>query len=102
MYYYMYYVQRSLHPQYHDWGALEQGTEPPTAPQVPQHKKIAAHCSGCVFTVCVCTLDGLIAEHKFQVWVTYVTSRSLSLIMNYFFVHSIQIYYQNHISVTIS
>ncbi len=27
----------SLHPQYHDWGALEQGTEPPTAPWAPQH-----------------------------------------------------------------
>ncbi len=22
--------QRSLYPQYHEWGALEQGTEPPT------------------------------------------------------------------------
>ncbi len=32
---------------------------------------MAAHCSRCVFTaVCVRTLDGLIAEHKFQVWVT--------------------------------
>ncbi len=29
-----------------------------------------SHCSGCVFTLCVCTLDGLIAEHKFRVWVT--------------------------------
>ncbi len=27
--------QRSLHPQYHDWGALEQGIEPPTAPRAP-------------------------------------------------------------------
>ncbi len=25
-------------PQYHDWGALEQGTELPTAHRVPQHK----------------------------------------------------------------
>ncbi len=24
----------------------------------------------CVFTVCVCTLDGLNAEHQFRVWVT--------------------------------
>ncbi len=34
---------------------------------------MAAHCSGCVFTVCVCvcTLDGLNAEHKF--WVCHVT-----------------------------
>ncbi len=36
---------------YQDWGALEQGTEPLTAPRAPQQ---AAHCSGCVFTVCVC------------------------------------------------
>ncbi len=39
---------------------------------------MAAHCSGCVFTVCVCsllcvcTLDGLNAEHKFRAWVTIV------------------------------
>ncbi len=26
--------QRSLLLQYHDWGVLEQGTEPPTAPRV--------------------------------------------------------------------
>uniref|UniRef100_A0A8C1PLL0 Hemoglobin embryonic subunit alpha-like n=1 Tax=Cyprinus carpio TaxID=7962 RepID=A0A8C1PLL0_CYPCA len=31
--------------------------------------KMAAHCSGCVFTVCVCTLDGLKTEHEFRVWV---------------------------------
>ncbi len=38
-----------FHLQYHDWGeTLEQGTEPPTA--------LAAHCSGCVFTVCVFTI----------------------------------------------
>ncbi len=45
---------------------------------------MAAHCSGCVFTavcvcVCVCTLDGLNPEHKFQVWVTILGHRSLSL-----------------------
>ncbi len=31
-------VQHSLHPQYHDWGALEQGTEPLNAPLALQHK----------------------------------------------------------------
>ncbi len=42
----------------------------------PGAATLAAHCSGCVFTVCVCsllcvcTLDGLNAEHKFRVWVT--------------------------------
>ncbi len=30
-------VQRS---QYHDWCSLEQGTEPPTAPQAPQHERL--------------------------------------------------------------
>ncbi len=40
-------VQRSLLLQYHDLGGLEEGAEPPTAPQT-------VHCSGCVFTaVCV-------------------------------------------------
>ncbi len=47
-------VQRSLHPQYHDWGALEQGTEPPTASRVLQHWLPTALCvCVCVF-VCVC------------------------------------------------
>ncbi len=41
--------------------------------------KLPIHCSGCVFTVCVCVcvftavrvhLDGLNAEHEFRVWVT--------------------------------
>ncbi len=32
---------------------------------------MAAHCSGCVFTMCV-HLDGLNAEHKFRVWVAYL------------------------------
>ncbi len=43
---------------------------------------MAAHCSGCVFTVCVCTLDGLNTEHEFpsmghHTWL-YVTSLSVS------------------------
>ncbi len=33
----------------------------------------------CVFTVCVCTLDGLNAEHEFRVWVTILGRMSLSL-----------------------
>ncbi len=51
-------VQRSLHLQYHDWGALEQGTEPPTAPQAPQNKWLPTAlgvCSQCVSSLlCVC------------------------------------------------
>ncbi len=31
------YPALSLHSRYHDWGALEQGTEPQTAPWTPQH-----------------------------------------------------------------
>ncbi len=44
---------------------------------------MAAHCSGCVFTVCVCsllcvcTLDGINAEHKFRAWVTILGRMSL-------------------------
>uniref|UniRef100_A0A8C1HCQ1 Oligophrenin 1 n=1 Tax=Cyprinus carpio carpio TaxID=630221 RepID=A0A8C1HCQ1_CYPCA len=51
--------------------ALEQGIEPPTAPRAPQHKngcpllRVCVH-SVCVFTaLCVCTSDGLNAEHEF-------------------------------------
>ncbi len=41
-----------------------------------RNSNMAAHCSRCVFTVCVCsllcvcTLDEFNAEHKFQLWVT--------------------------------
>ncbi len=46
--------QHFLHLQYHDWGALEQGTEPPTAP--------GCWSNGCPL-LCVCAhLDGLNAE----------------------------------------
>ncbi len=44
-----------FHPQSHNWGeALEQGTEPPTAPQVPQHWLPTA--PGVCVCVCVCSL----------------------------------------------
>ncbi len=51
-------VLRSLHPQYHDWGDLEQGTEAPGA------AALAAHCSGCVCEsvcecVCVCVCESV-------------------------------------------
>ncbi len=52
-------VQRSLHPQYHDWGeTLEQGTEPPTAPRAP-HPLLQVCVCVCVcvciyMCVCVC------------------------------------------------
>ncbi len=39
-------------PQCHDWGALEQGTEPPTAPRASQHKWLPT--AVCVHGVCVC------------------------------------------------
>ncbi len=42
-----------------------------------RNSNMAAHCSRCVFTVCVCVftavcvhLNGFNAEHKFQLWVT--------------------------------
>ncbi len=44
-------VQRSLHPQYHDWGEThEQDTELLTAPRVPQNK--------CLPTAVCVLLDG--------------------------------------------
>ncbi len=50
-------------------GTLEQGTEPSTAPRAPQHL-MASLWSGCVFTVCVCSLQCLCtwmvnSEHEF-------------------------------------
>ncbi len=44
-------VQRSLHLQNYDWDALEQGTEPSTAPRALQYKwlRVCVHC-------CVCAL----------------------------------------------
>ncbi len=54
-------VQRSLHPQYHDLGALKQGTESPTAPRALQHKWLPTApgvCSGCV-CVCVCVFTAV-------------------------------------------
>ncbi len=39
-----------------------------TTTEVRLRKALNHHCSGCVLTVCVCTLDGLNAEHKFRVW----------------------------------
>ncbi len=51
---------------------------------------MAAHCSGCVFMVCVCVfttvfvhLDGLNAEHKFRVWVTILGHTSLHFTYKY-------------------
>ncbi len=82
-------VQRSLYPQYHDWGVLEQCTEPPTPPRAPQHKWlptcpllwVCVH-SVCVFTaVCVhlgwdkCRAQ--IPSMGHHTW-SYVTSLSLS------------------------
>ncbi len=50
-------VQRYLHPQHHNLGALEQCTKPSTAPRALQHKWLPTApdvCSQCVFTaVCV-------------------------------------------------
>ncbi len=42
-------IQRSLHLQYHDWGALEQDTEPPTVPRVPTALGVCVHC--CVYAL---------------------------------------------------
>ncbi len=83
------YSALSLHPQYHDWGVLEQGTEPPTAPRAPQHKWLPTAPGVCLRCVCsllwVCTLDGLNAEHKFRVWVTKLGHMSRHFKFTYYF-----------------
>ncbi len=43
--------------------------------KLPQPQSVTVYCSGCVFTVCVCSLlcvhfGWVNAEHKFRVWVT--------------------------------
>ncbi len=80
--------ERSLHLLYHDWGeTLEQGTEPPTAPRPPQHWQPTAPgvCSRCVCVhYCVCMhLDGINAEHKFQVW---VATLHIYILYNYIYI----------------
>ncbi len=79
-----------FHPQSHDWGeALEQGTEPPTAPRAPQHWLPTAPgvcVCVCLFTThcCVCVhLDGLNAEHKFQVLDTILGHTSFPFLKLY-------------------
>ncbi len=96
-------VQRSLYPQYHDEVPLSKAPNPQL---LPGHRSIngcpllrvcvhgvcvftavCVHCSGCMFTVCVCvcvftavcvcTLGGLNAEHEFRVWVTILGCMSL-------------------------
>ncbi len=44
-----------FHLHYHDWGALEQSTEPSTAPRVPQHKWLPTAPGVCSWCVCVFT-----------------------------------------------
>ncbi len=57
---------------------------------LPGRRNMAAHCSGRVFTgcvcslLCVCPLDGLNAEHEFRVWVTILGRMSLSLHITFF------------------
>ncbi len=77
--------QLSLLLQYHDWGET-QGTKArhQTPNCSPGAAALAAHCSGCVFTVCgftaVCVLDRLNAEHKFRVWVKPYLAHVCSLL----------------------
>ncbi len=49
-------VQLSLLLQYHDWGALEQGTEPTTAPRALEYKWLPTAPGVCSQCVCVCAL----------------------------------------------
>ncbi len=91
-------------------GALEQGTEHPTAPRAPQHKWLNSVCSRCVCVhCCVCVHFGWV-KCRAQIqghhtWL-YVTSLSLSLLhitvffdqINSVFV-SIRYFFQKHIHI---
>ncbi len=46
-------LQLSLHPQYHDWGVLEQGTEPTIHPRAPQQKWLPTAPGVCSWRVCL-------------------------------------------------
>ncbi len=70
-------VQLSLHLQYHDWGALEQDTEPPNA----AHYVCVCVCV-CVFTAVFVHFDGLKAEHKFPSMGHRMATRHFHLIFN--------------------
>ncbi len=80
--------QHSLYLQYHDWGALEQGTEPPIAPRALEQWLPTAPgvCSQCVFTThcCVCALGWVncrapissMGHHTWQ-YITYIFCYSI-------------------------
>ncbi len=61
---------RSLHLQYHDWGEVRPLSKAPNCSLGAI--ALAAHSYGCVCVhYCACAhMDGLKAEHKFQVWDT--------------------------------
>ncbi len=74
--------QRSLHPQYHNWGeTLEQGTEHPTAPWAPQQKRLPT-APGVCSLLCVCAHGWVksraqILSMGYHTW-SHVTSLSLN------------------------
>ncbi len=76
----------ALSPPSIPWrGALEQGTEPPTAPHrsindCPLLRVCVCVCVHC----CVCALGWVNVEHEFRVWVTILGCMSLSLHLNVF------------------
>ncbi len=81
-------VQFSLLLQYHDWGVLEQGTEPPTAPRaleqwLPTAPGVCSQCVCSLLTAVCVHLDGLNAEDQFRVWVTILDNTSHLFIIYY-------------------
>ncbi len=78
--------QHSLLLQYHDWGALEQGTEPPIAPRaleqwLPTAPGVCSQCVCSLLTAVCVHLDGLNAEDQFRVWVTILDNTSHYIIL---------------------
>ncbi len=68
---------KSAHPK----PSLEQGTEPPIAPRaleqwLPTAPGLCPQCVCSLLTAVCVHLDGLNAEHQFQVWVTILDNTS--------------------------
>ncbi len=60
-------------------------------PQLLPGRRSINGCPPGVCSQCVCTLDGINAEHKFRVWVTIIGCMSLSL---HYVTHSFYFYFK--------
>ncbi len=76
-------------------GALEQGTEPTTAPWAPRHKWLPTApgvCSWCVCVhCCVCALGWVNVEHEFRIYIYFIIfiNNNIVKVNASLFVHSV-------------